>query len=173
MMYLRLLLLVMFLGHLDVAKQLLWPFLTLIAASLLAVWYASRIPRGDEIKADNLILNHPLEFKAALIFSALFVIFAALTSFVITQYGTGGLHILSFVVGLTDIDPFILSLLEGSFRINESQLITAIIIASGSNNLIKAGYALVFGRNRYALAAAAWLTFLFVVSMIYAFVLTR
>jgi uncharacterized membrane protein (DUF4010 family) len=169
MMYLRLLLLVMFLGHMDIAHRLLWPFFALIAASLLAVWYASRIPSGSEIKADNLLLNHPLEFKAALIFSALFIIFTALTSFVISQYGTGGLHALSFVVGLTDIDPFILSLLEGTFRVNESQLIAAIIIASGSNNLIKAGYALVFGRNRYTLAAAAWLTLLFIASMIYVF----
>ena len=169
MMYLRLLLLVMFLGHTDVAHRLMWPFFALIAASLMAVWYASRMPSGDEIKADNLLLNHPLEFKAALIFSALFIIFTALTSFVISQYGTGGLHVLSFVVGLTDIDPFILSLLEGTFRVSESQLIAAIIIASGSNNLIKAGYALVFGRNRYTLAAAAWLTLLFISSMIYVF----
>ena len=169
MMYLRLLLLVMFLGHMDIAHRLLWPFLVLLGTSLLAVWYASRIPRGDEIKADNLLLNHPLEFKTALIFSVLFVLFAALTAFVISQYGTGGLHILSFVVGMTDIDPFILSLLEGTFRVSESQLITAIIIASGSNNLIKAAYALAFGRNRYALAAAAWLSLLFVASMIYVF----
>ncbi len=169
MMYLRLLLLVMFLGHTDIAHRLLWPFFVLIAASLLAVWYASRIPRGDEIKADSLLLNHPLEFKTALIFSVLFVIFAALTSFVISQYGTGGLHILSFAVGMTDIDPFILSLLEGTFRVSESQLITAVIIASGSNNLIKAVYALAFKRNRYTLAAAAWLALLFVASMIYVF----
>jgi uncharacterized membrane protein (DUF4010 family) len=99
------------------------------------------------------------------------VIFAALTSFVVSSYGTDGLHILSFVVGMTDIDPFILSLLEGSFRVSESQLITAIIIAAGSNNLIKAIYALAFGRNRHTLAAAAWLTLLFVISMIYVFLI--
>ncbi len=169
MMYLRLLLLVFFVGYIDEAQRLLLPFLLFFAASLLAVWFASRIPHAAEIEAGNLPLSHPLEFKTALIFSGLFVIFSALTSMVVAQYGSEGLQLLSFVVGLTDIDPFVLSLLGGTFQISETQLVAAIIIASGSNNLVKAGYALVLGRNRFSLAAAGWLVLLFAVSMIYVF----
>ena len=169
MMYLRLLLLVFFLGHVDEAQRLLGPFLAFLGASLLAIWLASRIPRLGEVEAGTIPLSHPLEFKTALIFSVLFVLFAALTSIVITRYGTGGLHVLSFLVGLTDIDPFILSLLGGKFGLGQSQLIAAVIIASGSNNLIKACYALAFGRNRFALAAGAWLVLLFIASMVYVF----
>ena len=169
MMYLRLLLLVFFLGHVDAAQRLLVPFVTFLIASLIAVWTASRMPRTSEVEAGIIPLSHPLEFKTALIFSVLFVMFTALTTFVIARYGTEGLHMLSFVVGMTDIDPFILSLLGGKFQINEAQLIAAIIIASGSNNLIKAGYVLVFGRNRFALAAAGWLVLLFMASMVYVF----
>ena len=167
MMYLRLLLLVFFLGHVDEAQHLLTPFIIFITMSLLAVWLASRIPRAVEIKAGELPLRHPLEFKTALLFAVLFIVFAALTSIVIAGYGNEGLHILSFVIGLTDIDPFILSLLGGTFQISEPQLVAAIIIASGSNNLVKAGYAAAFGRNRFALAAAAWLVILFIASMAY------
>lgn len=169
MMYLRLLLLVFVLGHVDEFQRLLEPFLVFIAMSLLVVWFASRIPRAVEVKAGEIPLSHPLEFKTALIFAVLFVVFAALTSMVIAQYGSEGLHVLSFVVGLTDIDPFILSLLGGTFHITDTQLVAAVLTASGSNNLIKAGYTLVFGRNRYALAAAGWLVLLFVASMVYVF----
>lgn len=169
MMYLRLLLLVFFLGHMDVAQHLLGPFLILLAASLLAVWFASRLPRVAEVEVGDISLNHPLEFKTALIFSMLFVVFAALTSIVISRFGSEGLHVLSFIVGLTDIDPFILSLLGGTFHITETQIVAAVIIASGSNNLIKAGYALALGRNRFSAAAAGWLVLLFAASMAYVF----
>jgi len=170
MMYLRLLLLVFFLGPIDQALRLLWPFLTLLIASLVAVALASRIPRVAEVPTGDIPLSHPLEFKTALLFSVLFVVFAAGTTIVISRYGSEGLHILSFVVGMTDIDPFILSILGGTFPITETQLVAAVIVASGSNNLVKAGYALVLGRNRFSVAAAGWLVLLFVVSMAYVFI---
>lgn len=169
MMYLRLLLLMLFLGHMREAQQLLLPFLFMVVASLAAIWLVSRMPRGDRVDSGDTALTHPLEFKTALVFSLLFVFFAALTSIVINRYGSAGLHLLSFAVGLTDIDPFILSLLGGSFHIDESQMIAAIVIASGSNNLLKAGYAVLFGRNRFTRVAAAWLVILFAASMLYVF----
>lgn len=169
MMYLRLLLLVFFLGHVDEAQHLLGPFFAFILASLLIIWLSSRIPQATGIEVGNLPLSHPLEFKTALVFSVLFVVFAAATAVVINRYGHEGLQILSFIVGMTDIDPFILSLLGGDFQISETETISAIIIASGSNNLIKAVYALALGRNRFAMAAAAWLVLLFVASIAYVF----
>ncbi len=172
MMYIRLLLLIFFLGHTHVTQQLLLPFLVLVIFSLMASWLASRIPHSPGSATDTLPLSHPLEFKTALIFAFLFVFFAALTTFVIGHYGSEGLRLLSFAVGLTDIDPFILSLLGGKFHISGSQMIAAIIIASGSNNLVKAGYTLVLGSNRYTLAAAAWLVLLFLASMFYVFLFT-
>jgi uncharacterized membrane protein (DUF4010 family) len=169
MMYLRLLLLLMFIGHFDAALHLMGPFLVFLTASLAAAWLAGLMPVAVSVKADNLTLSHPLEFKTALIFSVLFVVFAAVSSVVIGHYGNQGLQILSFVVGLTDIDPFILSLLGGTYHISEAQIITAVVTATGSNNLVKAVYALVLGHNRYSLVAAAWLVLLFAASMAYVF----
>ncbi|MGA9575259.1 MAG: DUF4010 domain-containing protein [Lysobacterales bacterium] len=169
MMYLRLLLLLLFIGHLNAVLQLMGPFLAFLAASLAATWLAGRIPVTSSVKLENLPLSHPLEFKTALIFSVLFVVFAAISTVVIGRYGNEGLQVLSFVVGLTDIDPFILSLLGGKFQISEAQIITAIVTATGSNNLVKAVYALVLGRDRFSLAAAVWLMILFAASMIYVF----
>ena len=169
MMYLRLLLLLLFIGHFDAALHLSKPFLVFLAASLLVAWLAGRMKVSARVKLESLPLSHPLEFKTALVFSVLFVVFAALSSVVIGRYGNEGLQVLSFVVGLTDIDPFILSLLGGTFQISEAQVITAIVTATGSNNLVKAVYALLLGRDRFSVAAAAWLLLLFAASMVYVF----
>jgi len=173
MMYLRLLLLIFFLGHVAEAKYLLTPFLTFTAASLLAAWLVSRFRAPAPAGPDDLPLSHPLEFKIALIFSLAFIVFAAGTSIVIDRFGNAGLDLLSFVIGLTDIDPFILSLLEGRFHIDETQLVSAIVIASGGNNLMKAVYAVALGRNRFTVIAAAWLVLLFAASMAYVLLFLR
>ena len=58
--------------------------------------------------------SNPLEFKVALIFAGLFVIFTVLTHYTLIYAGTGGLNLLSFVSGFSDITPFILNLLQGT-----------------------------------------------------------
>ena len=70
------------------------------------------------------------------------------------HYGLHGLQILSFVTGMTDIDPFILSLLTGKYNVAQHELLSAIMIATGSNNLIKGVYALWFGSGRKSLRPA-------------------
>jgi lipid-A-disaccharide synthase-like uncharacterized protein len=44
-----------------------------------------------------------------------------------------------------------------------------VLIASGSNNLLKAAYAVVLGRNRSVIPAALWLVVLFGASVVYAY----
>ena len=58
--------------------------------------------------------RYPLEFKVALIFAVLFVIFTVLTHYTLVYAGTGGLNLLSFVSGFSDITPFILNLLQNT-----------------------------------------------------------
>ncbi len=169
MMYLRLLLLIAVLGHRDAAEHLAIPFLLFVLASGIA---AFMLYRNGSAKAGNVTtapLGHPLEVSTAATFAMLFVIFAALTQFIVGHFGSIGLHTLSFVTGLTDIDPFILSLLAGKITIDPSLIIGAIVIASGSNNLFKAGYAMALARRHGVLGAALWLTALFCASLVYVF----
>jgi hypothetical protein len=49
---------------------------------------------------------------------------------------------------LSDIDPFVISLRAGHFQVSGAAIITALLIASGRNNLLKAGYALTLSRQR-------------------------
>ena len=83
-------------------------------------------------------VKHPLELSTAILFALLFMLFVFVTNYVTNQYGGHGLKSLAIVVGLTDIDPFILSLLGGKFSVPDLAIVSSIILASGSNNLLKA-----------------------------------
>ncbi len=169
MMYLRLTALIAFLGHLTALKIIYPLFVALVASSLLVVFFSHYFDGKTSTAATTPNFSHPLEFKTATLFALLFVVFSAATSYALSNFGEQGLRILSFIVGMTDIDPFILSLLGGDFTIADTSIISAIIIATGSNNLLKAIYSVSFTRNRYTWGAAAWLTLLCLFSLAYAY----
>lgn len=169
MMYLRLWFLILVLGPAGTAVHLAGPFGAIAGLSLAMGWllYRRRPPISDY--AGDPEVRHPLEFITALVFAFLFVFFAGVTTVVVTRFGIGGLNWMSFLVGFTDIDPFVLSLLAGKFHVGAGAIEGAVIIASGANNLLKAGYTLGLGRDRRLLPAAAWLTGTFLVSLIWVF----
>ncbi|GAN78725.1 MgtC/SapB family protein [Acidocella aminolytica] len=169
MMYARLLVLIALLGHVDAAMALALPFGGLFLASLAAAGVLTWRSRGEQTQAHSPVSANPLDLPVAFLFAALFVFFAAITQLVTTKFGVAGLHVLSFLVGFSDIDPFILSLLAGKFAVSQEAVTAAILIASASNNLLKAGYALAFSRNRMMLPAAGWLCLTAAVSFIVAF----
>ena len=156
MMYLRLIV-VAAIFNITVAETLLPPFLLL---SVVGLGMAFLLLRQTTLQAEGgeFVDRNPLELGTAFLFAALFVIMMVLTRYVVKSYGTGGLELLSFVVGLTDIDPFVLSLLTGKYSVTLTQIASAVMIAAGSNNLLKAAYALWFGKAsttwRSALAIA-------------------
>ncbi|MFI3196814.1 MAG: DUF4010 domain-containing protein [Methylococcaceae bacterium] len=168
MMYIRLLAII-FMFDQSVALELLKPFVVLIFISLLTIIALLTVKNHEPDLHDVTDVKHPLELSTAIAFALLFMLFAFVTNFVTTEYGGYGLKTLAIVVGFTDIDPFILSLLSGKFTVSDSAVVSAIILASGSNNLLKAAYAIALARNRSVLFAAAWLIFLFVISIGYAY----
>ncbi|WP_221067245.1 MgtC/SapB family protein [Methylomagnum ishizawai] len=84
---------------------------------------------------------NPLDIGSALVFALLFVTMTAITHWVLQRYPHTGLLWLSGAVGFADIDPFVLSLVQGDFAGAESLLAKAVVIAASSNNLLKAFYA--------------------------------
>src|SRR6478672_3911783 len=64
--------------------------------------------------------------------------------------------LLAAVVGVTDIDPFVLNLAQGGTSgISNGAIAAAILIAASSNNLLKAGYATSFAGGRATTVSAA------------------
>ncbi|HHJ10582.1 MAG TPA: MgtC/SapB family protein [Bacteroidetes bacterium] len=149
MMYLRILLLA-FLFNKEVALKLLVPFLILIIIGGIVVLTQIKLtPYPDVTQYEVNEGRNPLEFKTALIFGLLFAFFSLLTHFVINRYGHAGVNVLSFIVGVTDIDPYILNLFQDTgMKIPIGLVAHTTLIATISNNIIKMIYALILGAKK-------------------------
>ncbi|HXQ20418.1 MAG TPA: DUF4010 domain-containing protein [Candidatus Acidoferrales bacterium] len=169
-MYLRLLV-VVGIFNLEVCARLLAPFLLFAAlgAALATLVYRSTQRVGGPPTVLTRQQN-PLELGPALLFAGLFVFIAAATKFVLSRFSAAGLHWMSAIVGVADIDPFILSLLQGRFSASADEVVKAIVIASASNNLLKAVYAASFGDRRTGLLAGGALLLLTVIPLVYCLV---
>lgn len=148
MMYLRILFLA-FIFNRSVALHLALPFAAMFLISFLLSKLAGRKNQADssgENQENTMPSNkNPLEFRTAAIFGVLFVVFALVTDFVLKSYGNAGVTSLAFIVGITDIDPFLLNLLQQKTGIGEMTIVLAIFNATNSNNLLKMIYAVALG----------------------------
>ena len=115
--------------------------------------------------------KNPLEINSALFFAFMFVAVSLATKYVLILYQGMGLRMLSFVVGCSDITPFVVSVLQGNLGIGTAQVLQAIVIASASNNMLKVAYTYMFGTRRTANLAAMGMVTLAVLSVLYAITL--
>ena len=151
MMYLRILILA-FLFNPAIASTLAIPFLSLfvLCGILSKISYPKTNSGSHSDLIDSKVDDHknPLEFKTALLFGVLFVLFAMITDYVMKSYGNAGVTSLAYVVGITDIDPFLLNLLQHKMGITEMTIGLAVINATNSNNILKMIYALSMSSKR-------------------------
>jgi uncharacterized membrane protein (DUF4010 family) len=88
---------------------------------------------------------NPLQIPSAIAFAALFVLTSAVTTSVRAAFGQSGILALSAIVGVTDIDPFVINIAQGGLAgLSVPALCAAVLIAASSNNIAKAIYALGF-----------------------------
>ncbi len=167
-MFIRLIV-VAFIFNPSIAKSISIPFILLCAVGFgISLIY---LKKGEKKSVQSdFVDKNPLELGTAFLFAFLFVAMIMLTHFITTKYGSNGLEMFSFVVGLTDIDPFILSILTGKYAVTQNELVNAILIAAGSNNLIKAIYALYFGGVKNSYISAFWIFVLGFASIAWSFV---
>jgi len=160
-MYLRLLALLAIFNR-PLLHRLGLPFLLLAAAALLGGWLWTRIPDQGDAKAEQAFRpKNPLELSAAFLFAALFVAMLFITHVALLHLGRGGLFAVAGVMGVTDVDPFILSLAASNATLTPVALAGgAIVIAAASNNLIKGVYAYGFGDRRTGIQALTLLAIL-------------
>jgi uncharacterized membrane protein (DUF4010 family) len=105
--------------------------------------------------------RNPLELSAAAVFAVAFVVISVVSTVVKERFGEAGIDVLAAVVGVTDIDPFVLSLAQGvAAPLSLAGAAGAVLIATASNNLLKACYAASFAGWRQSLPAAAALVLL-------------
>ncbi len=163
-MYLRILAVVAIFNF-ELARVLAVPLcaLSLIGFAICAVQYRfGKAPAAPKADAMHLAASgNPLELGAAAVFAALFVAVSLVSAVAKAQFGISGIYGLAAIVGVTDIDPFVLNLAQGGVTgVAETQLAAAILIAASSNNVLKAVYAASFAGGKTTAGSAATLIFL-------------
>jgi uncharacterized membrane protein (DUF4010 family) len=158
-MYLRILAIVA-IFNLGLARTLFLPLCALSLAGFVFCAVQYRWRGGvDKQSAQAMHLAasaNPLELGTAAIFALLFVAVSLITVLVKAQVGISGIYALAAIVGVSDIDPFVLNLAQGGVAGMENlALAAAILIAASSNNVLKAAYAAGFAGGKATAASAA------------------
>lgn len=168
MMYIRIFLLALFFNY-SLSIKLL-PYFILYILSLLMIIAFFLKNKNSKLQSNIISENYnqnPLEFKTALVFGLLFGFFSVVTHYVSNNYGNLGMTILSFIVGITDIDPFILNLFQNSnSTFSPNMIAIATIIASASNNFIKMIYAISVGNKSIRKQIIIGFSILFAINMV-------
>ncbi|MDE3022198.1 MAG: DUF4010 domain-containing protein [Pseudomonadota bacterium] len=128
--------------------------------------------RNDKLAQSNpgFSVHNPLELGSAFIFALLFVIISVISTWTKHHFGAIGLYWVALIVGVTDIDPFVLSIVHNVMsgpNLNISA--AAILVAASSNNLLKATYAFAFAGWKVAMPAIVILSFLAACGFLLAF----
>ena len=144
-MYLRLLLIIaVFNGALASALAPKLVGLSVLGLAMALGWYWMGGPRLREEGA-GATPNNPLDLVTAGTFAALFVVISIASAWATQRFGSAGIYGLAGIVGVSDIDPFVLNLAQpAGAQIGVEVAFGAILVAASSNNLVKAVYATVY-----------------------------
>ncbi len=136
-MYIRIMVIVWIIGP-QFLPFLWWKLLALACFGfVLSLFFGTKVSSSKGTVAST--LQNPFEVTPALIFAFLFLAFKVFTTLVKSYFGNKGLLVLAFIIGVTDIDPFILSIIHGN-QVITPVLVSAIIISMMGNTLIKGIY---------------------------------
>lgn len=145
----------------------IYPYLLATAAASIAVamhlhhkWEKKTTTEDNKEEEEE---SNPLEFKVALIFAMLFVLFTVLTYYTLKYTGTGGLNVLSVVAGLSDITPFILNLLDTG--ISQDVILCCTMQAIASNIFVNMCYGYFFSGKRAEMRKLLFSSFSIIIAL--------
>jgi uncharacterized membrane protein (DUF4010 family) len=158
-MYLRLVaLLVLFNRHLM--SLLVVPFLIMAALAIGVGWLWTRQADTTAQNVDQKFEpKNPLELLAAFFFAALFLAMLVATQLAVTYLGKTGMNTLAAIMGVTDVDPFIMGMTQTAGTLTPLKAAAAaVLIAAASNNLVKGIYAYSLADRKTGLQSLVLLT---------------
>ena len=141
-MYLRLVVLLGLFNR-KLVVVLMPEFLTLAGLALAVGWVWSRRPDPSvaQVKRE-FVAKNPLELRTAFFFALLFLAMLACTQLAVVYLGRAGVNTLAAIMGVTDVDPFILGMTQSAGTTTPLKLAAAaVLIAAASNNFVKGIYA--------------------------------
>ncbi len=118
-------------------------FLGLALLALFVGWIWSRKPdASSEAVKREFEPENPLELRAAFLFAVLFLAILVATHFTVVHLGRAGVYTLAAIMGVSDVDPFIMGMTQATPTLTPLALASAsILIAAASNNVVKGIYA--------------------------------
>jgi uncharacterized membrane protein (DUF4010 family) len=157
-MYLRLVILLTLFNR-QLMLQLYIPFLALAVLAVGVGWLWSR--RADkntqEVQRESEPKN-PLDLLTAFLFAALFLAMLVITQLALTYLGTTGVNTLAAIMGVSDVDPFIMGLTQAAGTLTPLKVAAgAVVIAAASNNVVKGIYAYSLADRKTGVQALAML----------------
>ncbi len=177
MMYLRLAILLALFNR-QLMALLGVPFLVLAAVAVgagwLWSWRAKAAPAGDGTADHAIDTKNPLELGTAFLFALLFLVMLVVTQLAVTYLGRAGVNTLAAIMGVTDVDPFIMGLTQTATSPDAVKIAAgAIVIAAASNNVIKGIYARSIAGRKTGMQSLIFLVSLAAVGLIPLFWLAR
>jgi uncharacterized membrane protein (DUF4010 family) len=152
MMYLRFALLLVIFNR-GLVQILGLPLVVLAAVALIGGWLWSRMhdPSSEALKRQFQPKN-PLEITTAFLFAAIFLAMLVLTRLAVMYWGHKGVYALAGIMGVTDVDPFLLGITQSAGSATSLAVgAKSILLAGASNNLIKGIYARSFADRKTGL----------------------
>ncbi len=158
-MYLRLAALLALFNR-QLMLVLLAPFLALAGAALLVGWlWSRRADKSTENVQRESDPKNPLELLTAFMFAGLFLAMLIITQLAVTYLGKGGVDTLAAIMGVSDVDPFIMGLTQAAGALTPvKEAAAAILIAAASNNIVKGIYAYSLADKKTGLQSLLFLT---------------
>ena len=157
-MYLRLaILLALFNRQLMAALWL--PFVVLALAATAFGWlWSRRADKGAQAVQRDLGTKNPLELTTAFLFALLFLVMLVATQLAVKYLGKGGVDTLAAIMGVSDVDPFIMGLTQAAGTLTPVNVAAgAILIAAASNNVVKGIYAYSMADRKTGVLSLAFL----------------
>lgn len=166
-MYLRLLALIAIFSR-TLFARLRWQFSLLAFLGIAGGFTWTRVAEpGTAASKQDYTPKNPLELSAAFFFGGLFVLLLYVTHLAVTRLGSAGLYGLAAIMGVTDVDPFILGLTQSAGSLTPVEIAAiGVAIAASSNSVVKGIYAYSFADRRTGLQSLALLTGLAVLGLI-------
>lgn len=131
----------------GLVKSVAVPMGAMAAGGLLAaagMFYFAR--REEQVHSDKVPVSNPFELKSAVKFGLIFAVVLFVSKAATVYWGAGGIYLAGLLAGTTDVDAITLSMAKLSKEgLAAHQAATTILIAAGSNTVVKGTMAAVLG----------------------------
>ena len=157
-MYLRLVILLALFNR-QLMLLLYIPFLVLAGLAVGFGWLWTR--RADKTAQDiqrEADPKNPLELMTAFLFAGLFLAMLVATQLAVTYLGRTGVNTLAVLMGVSDVDPFIMGMTQAAPALTAFKIAAAAIaIAAASNNVVKGIYSFSLAGRKTGIQSLAML----------------